>query len=246
MPHASEPCSSAGILGCGHSLPTAIRHNDDPVFNRLPRDPGSSDTFDTVSFFTGSQERRHLSDGETIEPHMADAALQALAQAGIGPESVDRLYGYASVPDHTTPNSLYRVHHMLGLPREALVVPINSEFSNFLASLVLATEAVATGGARHVLIACGSNWTRHLDYAKGHAFAMRRRGGCGSRRPHRPVAGSRPSLTDTQRPVPRLDHVRSIRGHRRPRPSATGCTRAADTGVQHGSHAAVRSTRSSS
>ncbi|MFB7868046.1 hypothetical protein [Streptomyces sp. NPDC056069] len=171
MSRATETCSSAGILGCGHSLPAATRHNDDPVFNRLPREPGHTGAFDTVDFFTGSQERRHLCDGEPIETHMADAALAALAQAGMGPGSVDRLYGYASVPDHITPNALYRVHHVLGLPREALVVPVNSEFSNFLTSLVLATEAVASGSARHVLITCGSNWTRHLDYSKGHAFA---------------------------------------------------------------------------
>ncbi|MFE5948277.1 hypothetical protein [Streptomyces sp. NPDC056480] len=162
--------AAAGILGCGYSLPSTLRHNNDPVFSRLSRDPADNDGFDTVAFFTGARERRCLADGERIETHMADASRKALAQARIGPESVDRIYGYGSVPDHVTPNTLYRVHHMLGLSHETLVVPINSEFSNFLTALVLATEAVVSGNARHILIVCGSNWTQHLDYSKGHAF----------------------------------------------------------------------------
>ncbi|WP_129311549.1 3-oxoacyl-[acyl-carrier-protein] synthase III C-terminal domain-containing protein [Streptomyces sp. L2] len=164
--------ASPGILGCGHSLPSATCHNDDPVFRRMAQGPVDENAFDTLAFFTGADQRRRLSNGERIEAYMADAARLALAQAGIGPEAVDRLYGYASVPDHLTPNPLYELHHMLGLPRRTLVVPINSEFSNFLASLVLATESVAAGGARHVLIVCGSNWTQHVDYTKGHAFAV--------------------------------------------------------------------------
>jgi 3-oxoacyl-[acyl-carrier-protein] synthase-3 len=167
--HTGTP---AGILGCGYSLPSATRHNDDPVFSRLRSDPADANAFDTLAFFTGSRERRCLSNGEHIENHMADAARTALAQAGIGPEAVDRLYGYAAVPEHATPNSLYEVHRMLALPDRTLVVPVNSEFSNFLAGLVLATESVVAGGARYVLIACGSNWTRHVDYTKGHAFAV--------------------------------------------------------------------------
>jgi 3-oxoacyl-[acyl-carrier-protein] synthase-3 len=170
---AARPPDTPGILGCGYSLPAGIRHNDDPVFDRLRGGGGKADdSFDTLAFFTGSKERRHLSAEERIETHMAVAARHALAQAGVEPEVVDRLYGYASVPTHLTPNPLYEIHHMLGLPQESMVVPVNSEFSNFLTSLVLATETVAAGGARHVLVVCGSNWTRHVDYSKGHAFAV--------------------------------------------------------------------------
>lgn len=164
----SESPAGTGVLGVGHALPASIRDNDDPIYSRLDRRPNKQGVVE-ADLFVGLHERRYLAEGETIEPLMVKAAQQALEHAGIRPDQVDRLYGYASVPLFTTPNSLFTVHRDLGLSEDVMVVPVNSEFSNFALSLILAGEAVDAGRAEFVLVVCGSNWTRHVDYTKGHA-----------------------------------------------------------------------------
>jgi 3-oxoacyl-[acyl-carrier-protein] synthase-3 len=103
---------------------------------------------------------------------MVEACRRALDDARIAPEQVDRLYGYAFVSRFLTPNGLYRVHKDLGLREDAMVVPVNTEFSNFVTAATLAWEAVLARRAEHVLIACGASMTRHMDYASHHAIAI--------------------------------------------------------------------------
>jgi 3-oxoacyl-[acyl-carrier-protein] synthase-3 len=144
-----------------------VRTNDDPIFNDARASAGAE-----ADFFGGAKERRCLGADEAIEDLMAEAARRALADAGLGPRDVDRLYGYAFVSEYLSPNGLYKVHHALGLDARAMVVPVNAEFSNFITSVVLAWEAVAAGRARHVLVVCGTSMTRHMNYASGHALAI--------------------------------------------------------------------------
>lgn len=165
---SAERKSRAGVLGCGHALPPHVRGNDDPIYAHLDRTPNEQGIVE-ADLFVGLRERRYLGHDETIEPLMVEACRRALAHARVEPGQVDRLYGYASVPSFTTPNSLFTVHRDLGLSEQVMVVPVNSEFSNFPLSLVLAGEAVDSGRAECVLVVCGSNWTRHVDYTRGHA-----------------------------------------------------------------------------
>ncbi|WKU05560.1 3-oxoacyl-ACP synthase III family protein [Micromonospora sp. HUAS LYJ1] len=164
----ASPAPTAGVLGCGHALPSQIRRNDDPIFAGLDRSADARGVSE-AALFLGLRERRVLGADGRIEPLVVNACRRALRHADVAPEEVDRLYGYVSVPDYATPNPLFAVHRDLGLPERAMVVPINSEFSNFAVGLVLGSEAIAAGRARRVLVACGSNWTRHLDYTRGHA-----------------------------------------------------------------------------
>ncbi|MGV9279662.1 hypothetical protein [Streptomyces sp. NPDC003730] len=100
---------------------------------------------------------------------MTTACRRALRSVGLAAHDVERLYGYCSVPPYVTPNPLYLLHQRLGLSSGCLVVPINSEYSNFPLGLLHAHEAVAAGGCRNALVVSGSNWTRHLDYAHRYA-----------------------------------------------------------------------------
>ncbi|MGW6391746.1 3-oxoacyl-ACP synthase III family protein [Streptomyces sp. NPDC055103] len=160
----------AGVLACAACLPEKRRRTDDPLYAHVDATPNRSGQRES-ELFTGAGERRFLGEGEDIETLMRAACRQALSNAGLTPHDVDRLYGYASVPTYSTPNSLYLLHHRLGLRPDALVVPINSEFSNFLLGLLQAHEAITAGSCRHALVVSGSNWTRHLDFRRGHAQA---------------------------------------------------------------------------
>ena len=158
---------SIGFLGFGYAVPPHVRTNDDPVFNDV-RSAGGAE----AEFFAGTKERRYLGPGEHVEDLMIEAGWRAIVEGGLEPRQIDRLYGYAFVSEFLTPNGLYRVHAGLGLRSDAMVLPLNCEFSNFITSAVLAREAIASGGAQHVLIACGAAMTQHVDYGSGHAIAM--------------------------------------------------------------------------
>lgn len=153
------------ITGRGHALPPARRGNDDPVFDWLRQN--EPDHWD--AYFSGYDERPVLSPGEHLVDLMQAAAQQALDMAGLAPGDVDLLLGYASVSDYAMPNDLGRLHALLGLGPRCWLLPINVEYSNFNAGLVMADALIRSGQARHALVVCGGNWSRHVDYHQGAA-----------------------------------------------------------------------------
>jgi 3-oxoacyl-[acyl-carrier-protein] synthase III len=146
------------LLGVGYAVPQNIRTNDDPIFDWLKAHPVKGDPFQ------GYVNRVVLGPGEDLMTMMVPAALNAMAAAGIRASDVDVLLGYASVSAYQTPNELSHLHRMLGCPKRTYVVPLNNEFSNFNAGLLLADALVGAGRARHVLVVVGGNWTQHVDY----------------------------------------------------------------------------------
>jgi 3-oxoacyl-[acyl-carrier-protein] synthase-3 len=156
--------TEVGILGLGHAVPDTIRHNDDPLFAGLPHAAGSP--------FTGFRERRVLAPGERVEALGVRAALAALADAGVAASAIDRLYGAVSPAEHVTPSGLFALHAGLGLRRDATVVPIHTEFTNFVVALTSACEAVAAGRCERALVVAAAGWSRLVDYADAGAFGI--------------------------------------------------------------------------
>ncbi|RJL23253.1 3-oxoacyl-[acyl-carrier-protein] synthase III C-terminal domain-containing protein [Bailinhaonella thermotolerans] len=157
------------VLGCGHAVPDQEKDTDDPMYRQVdPEGPAGGEQ----EMITGAGRRRVLADHESIESFMLDACRTAMAAAKVTPNRIDRLYGYVSVSDYMAPNGLYLLHSALGLRPEAVVVPINSEYSNFPLGVFLAAEAVRAGTCGHALVVTGSNWSRHVDYTRPHAVAI--------------------------------------------------------------------------
>ncbi len=154
-----EPRPLIGLLGLGHAVPATIRTNDDPLFDWIKANQPNGN-----ALFTGYVERRVLRPGEAIENCMVAAAHTALDNAQLAPANIDVVLGFTSVSDYLSPNSLARVHASLGLAPSCWVLPVNADFSNHSAALLLADGLVAAGRARNVLVVCGSNWTRHVSY----------------------------------------------------------------------------------
>lgn len=147
------------ILGLGYFVPPTRRTNDDPIFDWLKAHvPPESNPFQ------GYKTRAVLAPGEDLLTMMMPAALNALEDAKLQPSDIDLLLGYASISPYATPNALSLLHRQLGLPERAWVVPLNNEFSNFNAGLVMADALIRAGRARNILVVVGGNWTRHVDY----------------------------------------------------------------------------------
>jgi len=154
-----------GITGRGHALPPTLRGNNDPVFDWLRQHDGDN----WATYFNGYDQRHVLSGGDTLIALMQAAAQQALDAAGLAAADVDLLTGFASVSEFIMPNELAALHERLGLPERCWVLPINNEYSNFNAGLVLADALLRSGQIGSALVVCGGNWSRHVNYHVGAA-----------------------------------------------------------------------------
>ncbi|MDB5904044.1 MAG: 3-oxoacyl-ACP synthase [Betaproteobacteria bacterium] len=151
-----------GIVGRGYSLPATIRTNDDPIFDWLKKnDPGYQ------QLFYGYGTRHVLKPGESIVTTMQSAARSALDMAKLDVADVDLLLGFVSVSDYEMPNGLSQLHQMMGLSSRCWIIPLNVEYSNFNAGLVLADAMIRAGQVRNALVVCGGNWSRYVNYHLG-------------------------------------------------------------------------------
>jgi 3-oxoacyl-[acyl-carrier-protein] synthase-3 len=147
------------IAGVGFAVPDETRGNEDPIFEWLhAHEPAG------VDLFKGYISRRVLSADQELVDLLIPAARMAIADAGAEVSDIDMLTGFASLGRMYTPNPLALLHQKLGLLDHAGVLPIANDYANFTAGLALATALIETGRAKTILVACGSNWTRHVDY----------------------------------------------------------------------------------
>lgn len=159
MDQQHSALKQVAILGQGHALPDHIRTNDDPIFDWLKaHEPAGSD------IFTGLKYRRVLAHANDVVGIMVDASKTALAMAKVPLDEVDLLLGSATVSEYYAPNALAAVHRELGLPNHCRILALNTDESNFIDGMKVANDMVKCGTARHALVACGNNWTHHMDY----------------------------------------------------------------------------------
>jgi 3-oxoacyl-[acyl-carrier-protein] synthase-3 len=149
----------SAILGHGYAVPDFIRGNDAPIFDWLKHHstPGQD-------LFNGLKYRRVLIHADDVIDIMVKASQDALHQAQVTLDQVDLIVGAGSVSSWIAPNNLAVVHQQLGLGRHCRVLPLNSDYTTFQDGVRLAHDLVTAGTARHVLVACGNNWTHHVDY----------------------------------------------------------------------------------
>ncbi|NEU10389.1 3-oxoacyl-ACP synthase [Flavihumibacter sp. R14] len=147
------------ITGLGYAVPAKIRINDDPVFDWLKHN-----STDGEKLFQGYEQRRVLDTGEDLISIMLPAAKNALENAKMTSDQVDLLIGTGSVSQYRNPNVLSLLHQELGLQKSVWVIPVDCEFSNYNASLLMADGLIRAGRISNALICIGGNWTRNVSY----------------------------------------------------------------------------------
>jgi 3-oxoacyl-[acyl-carrier-protein] synthase-3 len=154
------------IAGVGFAVPDATRDNSDPIFDWIHAHvPAGQDPF------RGYVTRRVLAPNQDLADVMVPAARAAMADANVNADDIDMLIGFGSLSLMAMPNPLALVHQKLGLLPHVAVVPVANDYANFPTSVALATALVETKRARNVLVVCGSNWTRHVDYHSSQCIA---------------------------------------------------------------------------
>jgi 3-oxoacyl-[acyl-carrier-protein] synthase-3 len=112
---------------------------------------------------TGIRERRIAAPEETASTMSVEAAKQALSRAGISPQDLDLIILATSSPDYHLPAAASLVQDMLG----AKYVPafdLRAGCTGFLYALAVATQFIATGAYRNILVIGTEIISKFIDW----------------------------------------------------------------------------------
>jgi 3-oxoacyl-[acyl-carrier-protein] synthase-3 len=136
--------SRARIIGTGYAVPDRVVTNDD-----LSLLMDTSDEWIRVR--TGIQERRWAVEGETGAGFAHQAALRALASAGLEPADLDAIVYATSTPDHFIPGGGVFLQRLLGIPTVP-ALDVRTQCSGFIYALSVASAWIRAGEYRNVLV----------------------------------------------------------------------------------------------
>lgn len=147
---------SAGILGVGSYLPEKVMTNFD-----LEKIVDTSDEW--IVERTGIRERR-IADPETATSDMSVRAAQAaLADAGVKAEELDLIIVATATPDYQFPSTACLVQDRLGA-KHAGAFDLSAGCSGFVYGLSVASQMIASGLYRHILVIGAETLSRIMDW----------------------------------------------------------------------------------
>jgi len=147
---------ASAVLGCGRHLPARAVTNEE-----LARDLGASGA--RLAELTGVTRRHHADDGHGPSDLAREAALAALAGAGLAPADVDLIVFATMTPDVAFPGSGCYLQDKLGC-RTVGALDVRAQCAGFLFALATADRFVRAGAAGRVLVACAEVHSTALDY----------------------------------------------------------------------------------
>jgi 3-oxoacyl-[acyl-carrier-protein] synthase-3 len=151
-----SPHSQAGIAGLGAALPeTTI--DTAAIAARVGVEP------EWVVRRTGIAERRRLQPGQRVTELAVDAALAALADAGLAAGELDAVIVATASADEVMPNAAPLVAGAIGADR-AMAWDTGLACTGFLAALEQAAALIESGRAEHVLAIAAEGLSRITDH----------------------------------------------------------------------------------
>ncbi|MFZ5660194.1 MAG: beta-ketoacyl-ACP synthase III [Pseudomonadota bacterium] len=145
------------IIGTGGYLPERILSNAD-----LERMVDTSDEW--ILTRTGIRERRIAADYESTCDLAERAAREALARAGVAPETLDLIIVATTTPDLVFPSTACLLQARLG-NRGAPAFDIQAVCTGFVYALDVADKYLRTGAAKRALVVGAETMSRILDWS---------------------------------------------------------------------------------
>lgn len=143
------------IVGTGSYLPENIVTNDD-----LAKIMDTSDEW--ISSRTGIRAR-HLVKEETTAQMSAEAAKQALAEAGMNAEDLDLIIVGTVSGDYVTPSTACEVQSMIGA-QNAVAFDVNAACSGFMFAMNTAYAYIQSGIYQNALIIGAETLSKLMDW----------------------------------------------------------------------------------
>ncbi len=112
---------------------------------------------------TGIEARHIAADGETTATLATEAALKALADAGVEADKVGLIVLATATPDQTFPASATRVQTMLGI-NDCIAFDVAAVCTGFLYALSVADNMIKGGMADYALVIGSETFSRILDW----------------------------------------------------------------------------------
>jgi len=145
------------VRGVGGYLPEQVVTNED-LASRVE----TSDAW--IRERTGIRERRIAAPQQRTSDLALLAARDALADAGMAPESLDLVVLATATPDLTFPATATRVQAALGVT-QGCAFDIQAVCSGFIYALAMADNMLARGQARRALVIGAETFSRILDWS---------------------------------------------------------------------------------
>ncbi len=143
------------FIATGFHVPDRVVTNDD-----LSRMMDTSDEWITQR--SGIKTRHWVEEGETGVTLARQAALQALAKAGMKPADLDCIVYCTCTPDHFEPGNGVFLERELGLT-DIPAIDVRNQCSGFIYGLSVADAWIRTGQYRRVLLVGAEVHSRGLD-----------------------------------------------------------------------------------
>ena len=112
---------------------------------------------------TGIEARHIAGEGETTATLATEAALKALASAGIAADQIGLIVLATATPDQTFPASATRVQTALGI-NDCIAFDVQAVCTGFLYALSIADNMIKGGMADHALVIGSETFSRILDW----------------------------------------------------------------------------------
>jgi 3-oxoacyl-[acyl-carrier-protein] synthase-3 len=143
------------MVGVGYSVPGAVVGND-AIARRLGVDEA------WVSRRTGTDRRHVAGAGERLEHLAAEASTEALAVAGVAPESVDAVLLGTTTADEMSPHAAPLVAADIGAVGAA-GIDISAACVGFLSCVAMGAAMIESGRAETVIAVGADVLTPYLD-----------------------------------------------------------------------------------
>lgn len=149
----------AGILGVGALIPEKVVKNnfwDEIELFNLPPNGRSP--------FEGIEERRFFDENILPSDAGTEAARLAIKNSGIDADDIDLVMVQSMIQDEILPGNASKVQHKLGL-KNAGAWNVDSCCSSFVTMVVIASNLIATGEFRNILIAVSAFNSQLSDFS---------------------------------------------------------------------------------
>ncbi len=163
--HKAQAASTAGlyarVAGTGSALPHRCVTNQELVA-QMARD-GIESSDDWIVERTGIRSRHFAGPGESTTSLGVQAARQAMAMAGVGPQDIDLIICATTTPDMVFPATACLIQHELGIAG-CPAFDVQAVCSGFVYAMGVADAMIRAGSARRALVIGAEVFSRLLDF----------------------------------------------------------------------------------